>query len=537
MVNEIRSKSNEINTYSVNKKDASKSKGSIDDSNFMDYINNQYKNYEKAKTKSVNSTSSSINNLEKENYSQLLNDLDKNIKTLKDDYENLNRASNISDKASANKKINDDLKKLNSTLNKVENVVKKDKLISKNDLNEMKKLMDTIPKDALKNADINNKKMDIDNCISNDINSSISELEDSIKDICELDDVKQDDSITNEQVLQMLQNVLDLINNNESINNSENLSNIKDELQQLIGNISNSNFNIEDIKEMSSDINDILQMLEQINSSEDLSEVTNLLKELESNLNNKIEDNFKTKSEIITELQKFNIESNNNKNDIHKFVQGTNEEAEEVSNTENVSNCNTENSNNNASSNNTEEKILNSIINDNNNNNIINRFQTANTFEATLNNVKVQEPVINESSMASDIVSSIRYMNVKGLEELTVKLNPRELGQVVINIVKEGDAMKAQIKASSRETYALLMKNSEDIKKYLGEQNLKVQDVEIKFTNDTSYSKNETFFGQESKNSNNQEKNSKINNINEEDYSEVEDDEENELLSNINMLV
>ena len=132
------------------------------------------------------------------------------------------------------------------------------------------------------------------------------------------------------------------------------------------------------------------------------------------------------------------------------------------------------------------------------------------------------------------------YKNIKkykGLEELTVKLNPRELGQVVINIVKEGDAMKAQIKASSRETYALLMKNSEDIKKYLGEQNLKIQDVEIKFTNDTSYSNNETFFGQESKNSNHKETNSKVNNVNEEDYSEVEDDEENELLSNINMLV
>lgn len=554
MVEAVKSKSIEVNKYGVNSN--STNKADVNDKSFIDYINTQYKNYENSKAKSVDQNKSIASDKAQEDYSEILSDLKDNINTLKNDYEIANKASSIADKASANKKINDDLKKLDNTLNKVEKIVGSDKSISKTDLTEVKDLVNNIPKAALNKTNINDKKVNIlefismnvndDNSDNNAVNMAENLVEDSInsidetKDVSESDDDVKDDTITNEQALQALQNILDSLKNSENID-AESLSNIKEQLDELTNSINNSNFNIEDLKKMSSDINEILQMLEPVQNTEELTKITDALKEMQSNLNTKIEETVTQKSEVISELSKTNVESSN-KTDIHKFSQGNREDVQDTSTSEDVSDSDAGTSSNSNSSssnaNNTEESILNSIINGNNNNNMINRYQTLDTFEATLNNAKVQEPVINESSMASDIVSSIRYMDVKGIEELTVKLNPRELGQVVINIIREGDAMKAQIKASSRETYELLMRNSEDLKKYLGEQNLKVQDVEITFTNDTSYSKNNSFLGESDNNNSNSERNNRTQNeTSNELYDDTDEEEEDDLMSNINMLV
>lgn len=554
MVEAINSKSISVDLYGSKNSNSIK-KADINDKSFMDYIKKQYNDYQNAKAKAVDQNMTTNSESDKKDYSELLSKLKDDISTLKDDYELSNKASSIADKAAVTKKINDDLKKLDNTLNKVEDVVKKDDSMSKTDLNEVKKLVNDIPKAALKKSSIKDKKTDISDYISSITNSdksTVNMAEEAVNDSVNSIDTEKDkiddssndikeDTMTCEQMLQALQNILDALKNSDNID-ADSLSDMKAQIEQLSDMINNSNLNIEDLQKASKDIDEILQMLEPVQENNDISKITDVLKELKSDINEKIESTVTQKSEVISELQ--NANAKDDKTDIHKFSQSSREEARDDNDDVNVSDTNSETANSNSNSNssnntsNSEESILNSIINGNNNNNMINRFQTLDSFEATLDNANIQEPEISEGSMAQDIVSSIRYMNVKGIEELTVKLNPRELGQVVINIVREGDAMKAQIKASSRETYELLMKNSEDLKKYLGEQNLKVQDVEIKFTNDTSYSRNDSFLGESDKNNNSDRRsNESHDEVHNESFDDSDEEDEDDLLSNINMLV
>ena len=80
-------------------------------------------------------------------------------------------------------------------------------------------------------------------------------------------------------------------------------------------------------------------------------------------------------------------------------------------------------------------------------------------------------------------------MSNNGLKELTVKINPGNLGEITINLVQEDGVMKANLKANSKETTELLAQNLMDIKKQLSEQNIKVADVNIEL-----YHEDTTFF-------------------------------------------
>ena len=138
--------------------------------------------------------------------------------------------------------------------------------------------------------------------------------------------------------------------------------------------------------------------------------------------------------------------------------------------------------------------------------------------------------------MVEDIVKSVKYMTSNNIKELVVRINPKDLGEVAIRIVQEDGIMKANLKASSKETYSILSQNLGDIKRYLGEQNIKIQQVDISLYEDTTYFKEE-FQGQ-AFNQDRREKQS-FNKEIEVNSSLIEDEfEENEvdMLSNINML-
>ena len=89
-------------------------------------------------------------------------------------------------------------------------------------------------------------------------------------------------------------------------------------------------------------------------------------------------------------------------------------------------------------------------------------------------------------------------MVTNNIKEMTVKINPGQLGEITIKVIEEGGVMKANIKASSKETYTLLSQQLGDIKKHLGEQNIKIQEVNISI-----YDEDATFYkdGQFSSNS------------------------------------
>ena len=83
------------------------------------------------------------------------------------------------------------------------------------------------------------------------------------------------------------------------------------------------------------------------------------------------------------------------------------------------------------------------------------------------------------------------------LKELTVKINPGNLGQMTISLIEENGVMKANLKATSKETVELLAQNLVDIKKQLADQNLKIAEVNIElYQDDTTFFKQKDFEGE-----------------------------------------
>ena len=156
------------------------------------------------------------------------------------------------------------------------------------------------------------------------------------------------------------------------------------------------------------------------------------------------------------------------------------------------------------------------------------------------NNVNKAENItevhsINRQTMAEDIVKNIKYMSNNGIKELMVRINPKELGEMVIKIIQEEGTTRAELKASSKDTYNLISQNLENIKKYLGEQNIKIQNVDISLYEDTTFFKDQTSSNNPFKGSEEDRKNATESSR----ISEISTDEileEEEEISNINML-
>jgi flagellar hook-length control protein FliK len=95
---------------------------------------------------------------------------------------------------------------------------------------------------------------------------------------------------------------------------------------------------------------------------------------------------------------------------------------------------------------------------------------------------------VNSNNMANDVVRVIKYMDANSIKEMTVKVNPEELGELVIKITMEGNAIKANISATNKDTYSLLNSSAADIKNGLNSSNIVIQDVSINIYNgDTTF--------------------------------------------------
>lgn len=95
---------------------------------------------------------------------------------------------------------------------------------------------------------------------------------------------------------------------------------------------------------------------------------------------------------------------------------------------------------------------------------------------------------INKETVATDVVTNIRYMVKNDIQQLTVKIYPKELGEITIKLLSEDGIMKADIKSISKETYNLLNSNIEEIKKYLSNESIAIKEVNIQLYNeDTTY--------------------------------------------------
>lgn len=147
---------------------------------------------------------------------------------------------------------------------------------------------------------------------------------------------------------------------------------------------------------------------------------------------------------------------------------------------------------------------------------------------------EVKPVAVSRETVATDVVSNVKYMVKNQVEQLTAKIYPKELGEITIKIISEDGIMKADIKSTSKETYTLLNSNMEEIKKHLSNESLIIKEVNIGLYEDTTY-----YSGQGFSNEFNDERNKENYFVEDNDSINIHKEENEEIseeISNVNLL-
>lgn len=125
------------------------------------------------------------------------------------------------------------------------------------------------------------------------------------------------------------------------------------------------------------------------------------------------------------------------------------------------------------------------------------------------NNISQGDVTINRTSFTNDIIKAMKYMEVNNVKDLTVKVQPNNLGDILIKVTMENGVLKASVSASNKDTYSLLNSNISEIQNKLNISDIKIQNFTVNI-----YNEDTTFFKKESDggNSKNPNQNSKQNN-------------------------
>lgn len=107
----------------------------------------------------------------------------------------------------------------------------------------------------------------------------------------------------------------------------------------------------------------------------------------------------------------------------------------------------------------------------------------------TIGTAAVDEPIVmTKSNLNNDVIKAITYMDQNEIKDLTVKIYPKELGEVTISVVMEQGALKAMVKATSKEAVDLLAAGLGEINDKISSQNIKIESVNIGlYEHDTTY--------------------------------------------------
>lgn len=238
--------------------------------------------------------------------------------------------------------------------------------------------------------------------------------------------------------------------------------------------------------------------------------------ELLSKLDPKSESNLNTQKNVVN--NKSLQMSNKDGNIIKGFETENTNLGDKTSNNKNEENSGFTGSNNN------DTKILSKILDEGKTDNKISR---ATNFMAQFNNVKgdniaakngIQELTLNKTTFNSDIIKTVKYMELNNIKQLTVKITPKELGEITINLTMEDGKMKAALTASNKDAYNILNSNLQDLSNKFENNDIKVQGFSLNL-----YHEDTTFFNDESKKWSQSESGKKNKNLS---VSSLSDDEE-----------
>ncbi len=390
-------------------------------------------------------------------------------------YENTVKVTNNSNK------VISELNKLSPSNNKSSKTDKKD---------NFKEVLDIKSKEDKNNTIIDDRKDTESSTKVEDIEKQIEELEEKI------------DELPEEKVIELLNNILNLLN---ELKNSDNTL-------ELQGTINNDILN-SIIEKMNSsketgttNLNDLMSKLSELLGDDSSKEALDsnslkLIEKLLTKLSSTLDENINSNKEVKNLV-------NNLLSDVSEKVD--NADSKKVLNLEEILNKNNSNNSKEDSSKNEsnlkenvatskEDKFLNKLLNKEDSLDKFNLFSIRSQFQGqSVNNVQAaNDTTINSISFTNDLIQDVKLMVSNALKELTVKINPGNLGQMTISLIEENGVMKANLKATSKETVELLAQNLVDIKKQLADQNLKISEVNIElYQDDTTFFKQKDFEGE-----------------------------------------
>ena len=310
-----------------------------------------------------------------------------------------------------------------------------------------------------------------------------------------------------------LENIKSSLNSRLNLNEVENTKNILDAIENLHTS-SESNYSLElnnnDMKEIINNINHLIN--EGRNNSNKINESLNSLID---KIKNQIKDLDKSSQEdsMYENLDTVGI-LNQSKIDEYKSSKGTSNDLEYL---ENIVSAD-------------DNSYINSFVG-------INEFNTV-YRNSTSNDIPQPVTEIRQEFITEDIIKSVKYMKNSDLEELNVKLNPRNLGEISIKLSKNKEHSNLLITVDDNNILDLVNKNIEDIKKHLNDTDINIKDIviNVKSENENLFSDNlNKEFNQDRRfNQNNSNKNKKNNN---QIIEELHNSEHNKDDDNLNILI
>lgn len=299
-----------------------------------------------------------------------------------------------------------------------------------------------------------------------------------------------------------------------------NLQELISMIEVLTLNFTNTNVANEDLNKLKEILASNMEILKNNSSLDDSLKVK--LHTLLGNLNVKISqdklhtslDPFKQdiKEELISLVKeaKENIEKSTSKNQVifKSNEENFNKNINVISSDLNKESDDFSNLNSNKFS--REENLLKNLSKDSSeDSNFTRAINFINHLNPTVENIKAsteENIVINKANFANDILKTVKYMESNNLKDLTVKINPKELGEIIIKITVESGTMKASITAQNKEAFNLLNANLLEINDKLQQNNIRIDNLNINIYEDT------TFFRGGSHNENNEKQQNKKNN-------------------------
>lgn len=112
--------------------------------------------------------------------------------------------------------------------------------------------------------------------------------------------------------------------------------------------------------------------------------------------------------------------------------------------------------------------------------------------DAENTNVLPESITVNKATLPNDIIKAVKYMENNSIKNLTVKIQPKELGELYIKVTMENGELKADISASSKDAYNILNSNLLDIQNKLNDSNIKIQNFTLNAYEDPTYFSNDS---------------------------------------------